>query len=58
MDGFGFVMPYSAVTVSAVFRPIPKPSVPLTADMSNMPLWSALFIGFAALALLTGKKKA
>ena len=58
LDGFGFVMPYSAVTVSAVFRPIPKPSVPATADMSNMPLWSVLFILFAAVAVLTKKKKA
>ena len=42
------------------FTPVPKPvsSVPNTADMSNMPLWGALFISFAALAMLTRKKKA
>lgn len=33
-------------------------SVPATADNSNMPLWGALFISFAALAMLTRKKKA
>ena len=33
-------------------------SVPATGDMSNMPLWGALFISFAALAMLTRKKKA
>lgn len=31
--------------------------VPSTADNSNMPLWAVLFIGFAAVALLTGKKR-
>ena len=42
------------------FTPVPKPvsSVPNTADNSNMPLWGALFISFAALAMLTRKKKA
>jgi len=35
-------------------RPVP---VPATADNSNMPLWGALFIAFAAVALLTGKKR-
>lgn len=42
------------------FTPVPKPvsSVPATADNSNMPLWGALFISFAALAMLTRKKKA
>lgn len=38
--------------------PIPVSSVPNTADMSNMPLWCTLFIAFAALALMTRKKKA
>ena len=32
-------------------------SVPATADNSNMPLWSALFIVFAAAAIVTRKKK-
>ena len=32
-------------------------AVPATADNSNMPLWSLLFIGFAAVAVLTAKKK-
>ena len=32
-------------------------SVPMTADNSNMPLWGILFIGFAAVAVLTAKKK-
>ena len=32
-------------------------NVPATADNSNMPLWSLLFIGFAAVAVLTAKKK-
>ena len=31
--------------------------VPSTADNSNMPLWTILFVGFAAVALLTGKKR-
>lgn len=31
--------------------------IPSTADNSNMPLWAVLFIGFAAVALLTGKKR-
>jgi len=33
-------------------------SVPVTGDMSNMPLWTLLFVGFAAVAVLTRKKKA
>lgn len=32
-------------------------AVPATADNSNMPLWGLLFIGFAAVAVLTGKKR-
>lgn len=35
----------------------PPPPVPATADNSNMPLWGLLFIGFAAVAVLTGKKR-
>ena len=57
------------VTISEVTKaveiniaPIPPApatsSVPATGDMSNMPLWGLLFIGFAAVAVLTGKKKA
>ena len=38
--------------------PVPnRYNVPSTADNSNMPLWAVLFIGFAAVALLTGKKR-
>lgn len=37
--------------------PPPPPPVPMTADNSNMPLWGVLFIGFAAVAVLTAKKK-
>ena len=37
--------------------PPPPPPVPATADNSNMPLWGILFIGFAAVAVLTAKKK-
>lgn len=57
------------VTISEVTKaveinvaPIPAApatsSVPATGDMSNMSLWGLLFIGFAAVAVLTGKKKA
>lgn len=42
------------VKVIAVANPY---GVPSTADNSNMPLWAVLFIGFAAVALLTGKKR-
>ena len=33
-------------------------SVPATGDMSNMPLWSVLFLGFAVIAVLTRKREA
>ena len=33
-------------------------AIPATGDMSNMPLWAVLFLGFAAVAVLTRKKKA
>jgi len=39
-------------------EPAKSSSVPATGDMSNMPLWGALLIGFAALAIATRKKKA
>lgn len=46
------------VTVDAPPPPPANPyGVPSTADNSNMPLWSVLFIAFAAVALLTGKKR-
>ena len=46
-------------------KPVAKPvanatvvyDVPATADNSNMPLWSAMLLVFAATALLTGKKR-
>ena len=36
----------------------PAPAVPATADNSNLPLWSGLFILFAAAVVLSRKKKA
>lgn len=52
----------TSITVSAEVTvdggPVANPyGVPSTADNSNMPLWAVLFIGFAAVALLTGKKR-
>jgi len=44
--------------VPGVAEPAKSYSVPATGDMSNMPLWGALLIGFAALAIATRKKKA
>ena len=32
-------------------------SVPATADNSNMTLWSLLFVAFAAVAVITAKKR-
>ena len=45
------------VTPPPTPTPPPPPPVPMTADNSNMPLWGVLFIGFAAVAVLTAKKK-
>lgn len=46
------------VTITPPPKTVSNPySVPSTADNSNMPLWTILFVGFAAVALLTGKKK-
>ena len=42
---------------SATIAPPPPPPVPATADNSNMPLWGTLFLAFAAVAVLTGKKR-
>ena len=41
-------------------QPVAKPAsalVPATADNRNMPLWAGLFIAFAAVAMLTAKKR-
>lgn len=46
----------SVADQSFVVAPTP-PSVPATADNSNMPLWAGLFLAFAAVAMLTAKKR-
>ena len=45
-------------TVYVYTPPVANPyNVPSTADNSNMPLWSVLFIAFAAIAIISGKKR-
>lgn len=56
-DG-SFVISNVLGPVSIKLVPVPKSPVPATGDMSNMPLWALLFLGFAAIAIATRKKKA